>query len=480
MQDLLELSALDLSQAIHARQVSCEEVMKAALQRIEEQNPTFNAIVQLAPAQQLLQQAISHDTLLAQGRSKGWLHGIPVAIKDLAHAEGFFTTSGSRVQRQFLPTQDSVHVARMKAAGAVVIGKTNTPEFGLGSNTYNAVFGSTGNAWDPSRTSGGSSGGAAVALARRMLWVADGSDFMGSLRNPAAWNHVFGLRPSQGRVPGWPKLDVWISQLGTDGPMARHVRDLARLLDVQAGYDPRVPLSLESDPDSFVPAPGQSVKGLRVGWLGDLQGYLATEDGILEVCESALLTLQRAGAQVETARLGMEPTLLWEAWLVWRQALVASNISAVLAQPGARELTKPEALWEADRAQTLKFESFMQASAIRTQYLQRMLELFQQFDVLALPSAQVWPFPRELDWPKSIGTRSMDTYHRWMEVTLYATFAGLPALSVPAGFDGSQRWPMGLQLIGKPRAERELLCARAAYEALIPELMARRSPPLQF
>ena len=477
MDALHELTALELSHAIHTKRVSCQQVMRCALERIHAENATYNPIVQLASEEALMQQAREHDALWAAGTSKGWLHGIPVAIKDLAHATGFVTTSGSRVQRNFLPAQDSLHVARMKAAGAIVIGKTNTPEFGLGSNTFNAVYGSTGNAWDPSRTSGGSSGGAAVALARRMLWVADGSDFMGSLRNPAAWNHVFGLRPSQGRVPGWPKPDVWISQLGTDGPMARHVRDVARLLDVQAGFDPRVPLSLDSEPQSFVPPESTSVKGLRVGWLGDLQGHLAMEDGILSVCESALSKLQRAGAHVEPASLGMDATVLWEAWLVWRQALVASNINSILAQPGARELTKPEALWEVDRAQTLKFETFMRASATRSDYLQRLVKLFEQFDVLALPSAQVWPFARDLDWPRSIGSRHMDTYHRWMEVTLYATFGGLPALSVPAGFDAQQRWPMGLQLIGPPRGDRQLLQLGAAYEDLIPELMSRKPPP---
>ena len=173
----------------------------------------------------------------------------------------------------------------------------------------------------------------------------------------------------------------------------------------------------------------------------------------------------------------MDAPVLWEAWLVWRQALVASNINAILAQPGARELTKPEALWEVDRAQTLKFETFMRASATRSDYLQRLVKLFEQFDVLALPSAQVWPFARDLDWPRSIGLRHMDTYHRWMEVTLYATFGGLPALSVPAGFDAQQRWPMGLQLIGPPRGDRQLLQWGAAYEDLIPELMSRKPPP---
>lgn len=476
MASLFDLTAHELSDALHRREVSCREVMSATLRRIEAQNPRFNAIVQQASEEDLLQQADAKDALLAQGRSLGWLHGMPVAIKDLAHATGFPTSSGSPVLQEFRPTEDSLHVGRMKAAGAIVIGKTNTPEFGLGSHTYNAVFGATGNAWDPDRTSGGSSGGAAVALARRMLWIADGSDFMGSLRNPAGWNHVIGLRPSQGRVPGWPKNDVWVSQLGTDGPMGRCVADVARLLDIQAGHDPRVPLSLATESTSFVPRGSASVSGLRIGWLGDLGGHLAMEPGILHTCETALKTLESAGAHVEPTALGMDPVTLWEAWLIWRQALVASNISEVLAIEGARELTKPEALWEHDRAKTLKFDAFIWASRVRTQYLQALISKFHTFDVLALPSAQVWPFPKAIDWPRTISGRTMDTYHRWMEVTLYATFAGLPAISMPAGFNEFHGVPMGLQLMGRPRGDRELITVAAAYESLIPQLMAKTPP----
>ena len=476
MASLFDLTAHELSEALHRREVSCREVMSATLRRIDEQNPRFNAIVQQASEEDLLRQADAKDALLAQGQSLGWLHGMPVAIKDLAHATGFPTSSGSAVLREFRPTEDSLHVGRMKAAGAIVIGKTNTPEFGLGSHTYNPVFGATGNAWDPDRTSGGSSGGAAVALARRMLWIADGSDFMGSLRNPAGWNHVIGLRPSQGRVPGWPKNDVWVSQLGTDGPMGRCVADVARLLDTQAGHDPRVPLSLATESTSFVPRSSGSVSGLRIGWLGDLGGHLAMEPGILHTCETALKTLESAGAQVEPTGLGMDPERVWEAWLVWRQALVAPNISQVLAIEGARELIKPEALWEHDRAKTLKFETFMGASVVRTQYLQALISKFHTFDVLALPTAQMWPFSKSIDWPRTIAGRTMDTYHRWMEVTLYATFAGLPAISMPAGFDEIHGMPMGLQLMGRPRGDRELITVAAAYESLIPQLMAKTPP----
>ncbi|ODV11331.1 MAG: amidase [Rubrivivax sp. SCN 70-15] len=473
-ESITDLDADALSRAIHARRLSCREVMQATLARIHRLNPRLNAIVNLADDDELLAQADARDAELAQGRSRGWMHGLPQAIKDTAHATGFPTTFGSPLLKDALPAQDSVFVARMKAAGCIVVGKTNMPEFGLGSHTYNSLFGATGNAWEPALSAGGSSGGAAVALAQRLLPVADGSDFMGSLRNPAGWNHLFGLRPSQGRVPGWPRPEVWVAQLGTDGPLARSVRDLAQLLSVQAGHDARAPLSLADGPRSFVPGPDASLNGLRIGWLGDLGGHLAVEPGILEVCESALARMAGAGANVEPLAPGFAPERLWEAWLVWRRALVAPAVAAALKTPGARERIKPEALWEHDGAQGLAFADFMAASVVRSDFLQHLLGLFERFDLLALPVAQVWPFEIGSTWPRRIAGRTMDTYHRWMECTIYATFAGVPAISVPAGFDASGRLPMGLQLIARPRADAELLRAAAAYEALIPELLARR------
>ena len=479
--DLTLLDGLALSRAIHTREVSCAEVMQAYLARIHRLNPVFNAIVNLLSDEALLSQARERDAELARGMSRGWMHGMPQAIKDTGQAVGFATTFGSRLLRDAVASQDSLYVERMKAAGCIVIGKTNMPEFGLGSNTYNSLFGATGNAWDPALSAGGSSGGAAVALAQRLLPVADGSDFMGSLRNPAGWNHVFGLRPSQGRVPGWPKPDVWVAQLGSDGPMARSAADLAALLATQAGHDARAPLSIAGGPAglSLPPEHDAGLRNLRIGWLGDLQGHLAVEPGILSVCEAALGRMATAGARVEPMALGFSPESLWDAWLVWRRALVAPFVAAVLGQSktaDARTQVKPEALWEHDTAQGLTFAEFMQASVVRTAFHTHLLDLFERVDVLALPVAQVWPFDVTLPWPKQVAGRSMDTYHRWMEVTLYATFAGLPAISLPAGFDASGRLPMGLQLVGRPQADAELLRIAWAYEQTNAELLARRPP----
>jgi amidase len=475
--DITDLPAHALSAAIRARQVSCREVMQATLARIEAFNPLHNAIVSLRDGDALLREADERDAQLRRDATPagpiGWMHGLPQAIKDMAQTAGIRTTLGSPLLRDFVPTQDGLMVQRMKAAGCIVIGKTNTPEFGLGSHTFNEVFGVTRNAYDASRSAGGSSGGAAVALATRMLPVADGSDFMGSLRNPAAWNNVFGLRPSQGRVPTWPAQDVWVSQLGTEGPMGRTVQDVALLLDVQAGHDARAPLSLHGSERFARSLHDFDGSKVRVGWLGDLSGHLPMEPGILDACEQGLRRLRECGCAVEPMRPGFAPEDVWQAWLIWRHWLVAARIAPYLADPRNRALVKPEALWECDEAANLSGAQVLGASARRSAFHQEMLALFERCDVLALPSAQVWPFDASLRWPASIAGREMDTYHRWMEVVIYATFAGLPCISVPVGFSPTGL-PMGMQLIGRPQRDLAVLQLAHAYEQAARDVVAIR------
>ena len=471
--DLTALDASALSEAIHARRVSCREVMQAYLARIARLNPAHLAIVSLRPADALLAEADACDAELARGQSRGWLHGIPQAIKDLAHAAGLPTTMGSPLMRDFVAPQDGLMTARMKAAGCIVVGKTNVPEFGLGSHTFNELFGTTRNAYDASRSAGGSSGGAAVALALRLLPVADGSDFMGSLRNPAAWNNVFGLRPSQGRVPLWPATDVWIHQLVTEGPMARSVRDLERLLWTQAGWSANTPLSIAYGASSARACGRFDPKTQRIGWLADLDGHLALEPGILDACAGGLRRLEGLGCAVEPARLGMPPARVWDAWLVWRRVLVASRLAPLLQSPAERGRVKPEARWEVEQAEGCSANQFLAASVTRTSFHQQMLRLFERHDFLALPAAQVWPFDAAERWPRQIAGRAMDTYHRWMEVVIYASFAGLPCVSVPVGFNAAGL-PMGLQLIGRPQDDAGLLRLAAAYEQAIGDWLARR------
>jgi amidase len=461
------LPAHELSRLLHAKQLSCRELMAATLARIALVNPQVNAIVSLRASDELLNEADRYDALLANGQSMGWLHGIPQAIKDLAPTVGLRTTLGSPLLADFVPKEDGLMVQRMKAAGAIIIGKTNVPEFGLGSHTFNGVFGASRNPYDLSKTPGGSSGGAAAALATGMLSVADGSDFMGSLRNPAAWCNIFGMRPSQGRVPMWPAADVWTAQLGTEGPMARDVQSLAMLLQTQSGFDARAPLSIANSVLATGTIGQFDSKKKRIAWLGGLDGYLPMERGILDVCGQGLKRLEGLGCAVDPTPLGFAPERIWDAWLVWRKALVASRIAPFLLQPKNRDQIKPEALWEHDSAQSLTGAQFMQASATRSSYYQHLLTLFEKYDYLALPTAQVWPFAIEQRWPQQIitsnGTRSMDTYHRWMESVIYATFAGLPCISIPCGFNEAGL-PMGLQIIGKPQDDLGVLQLAHAYE----------------
>ncbi|MEP7202100.1 MAG: amidase [Ilumatobacteraceae bacterium] len=470
--NVTELSAAQLSESIHAREVSCREVMTAYLDHIDERNPSVNAIVTRRGRDDLLAESEVCDAEIVRGTSRGWMHGMPQAIKDLMAVKGMRMTMGSRLFEHFIPDFDSLMVSRMKLAGCIVIGKTNVPEFGLGSHTFNDVFGTTLNPFDLTRTAGGSSGGAAVALATHMLPVADGSDYMGSLRNPAAWNNIFGFRPSQGRVPGGPERDSYLAQLATEGPMGRTVLDVALLFGTQAGYDAGSPLSLSGRVDEFSTVETAraelttDVTGTRVGWLGDLDGHLPMEPGIIERCEAGLRNMEALHCRVEPAAFDMSPERIWDAWQVWRHLLVSANLRPLLADPSNRSLMKPEALWEVDQGALLTGTQISDASVERTTFYSSITALFDRFDVLALPTAQVWPFEVTERWPRRIGDCEMDTYHRWMETVLYATFAGLPALSVPVGFD-ERGLPMGMQLIGRPRGDVDLLRVAHAYETTL-------------
>lgn len=459
---IVAMDAVALSHAIHARNLSCAEVMAAYLDQIERLNPHVNALVALRERSDLLNEAAALDAELSAGRSRGWMHGFPQAIKDLSPARGFATTQGSPLFRDQIAEADAIFVGRMRAAGAIIIGKSNTPEFGLGSQTYNPVFGPTRNAYDQSRTSGGSSGGAAVALALRMLPVADGSDHAGSLRNPAAFNNVLGLRPAYGRVPSSGD-EVFIPQMGVAGPMARKTRDLAALLAVQSGYDPRMPLSLRDEPAAFLGNLSRDISGLRIGWLGDLGGHLPLEHGIRELCRTALAAFEDMGAQVEEIPLGFDPETVWQAWTKLRAWQVGASLAPIHADEARRDFLKPEARWEVEQGLKLSAFDVMKASNLRSAWYQHVRGLFERYDALVLPSAQVFPFAVETHWPREIAGRAMDTYHRWMEVVIPVTMSGCPALSVPVGFNEAGL-PMGMQLWGPNQSERLLLELAQAYE----------------
>jgi amidase len=473
--DVTTMNGVALGEVIRSRRVSCVEVMDAFLDRIELLNPRVNAIVSLRDRDACLADARFRDQELARGVCRGPLHGFPHAVKDLAPTKGIPTTQGSPIFKDFVPDADAIVVERLKAAGAIVIGKTNTPEFGLGSQTFNPVFGITRNAYDQTRTAGGSSGGAAVALALRMLPLADGSDHGGSLRNPAAFNNVLGFRPSFGRVPGNGR-DAFLSALGVPGPMARTVPDLAMLLRVMAGYDPRAPLSIRDDPVSVTEPLKRDLCSARIAFAGDFGGYLPFEPGVLDLCRSALPAFERLGARVEEAWPVFPLDEVWRAWLKLRAFQTGLNLKDLYADPAKRALMKPEARWEVESGAALSAYAVGDAGAVRTAWYEAVARFFERYDYLLIPSAQVFPFDAGTPWPKEIAGRAMDTYHRWMEVVIPVTMSGSPALNVPVGFN-RDGLPMGLQIVAPIGGELACLQLAHAYEGAT-GWVEKHPPPL--
>ena len=460
---IVAMPAHALSDAIRRREVSCVEVMRAYLAHIDHVNPKINAIVARRDPDALLREAAERDAQLDAGQWLGWMHGMPQAPKDLTAVRGMVTSMGSLVYKDLVTPHDSIIVERMRASGALFIGRSNVPEFGLGSHTYNQVYGTTGNPYDPSKTAGGSSGGAAAALAARMLPVADGSDFGGSLRNPAAFCNVYGMRPSAGRVPFGPSPEVFLKQLSYEGPMGRTPRDVALLLSVMAGYDKRSPLSLRDDPAQFAAPLDAGMRGKRIGWLGDWNGYLAMEPGILDLCAQGLGTLGSAGCDVVDYQVPFAGDRLWRMWLAHRHLMVGGQFHALVENPETRKLLKPALIWEVEGLEGMTARQVYQATEERSAWYQTVLRMFDEVDFLAVPSAQVFPFDASLDWPKQIAGRPMDTYHRWMETVTPWTLAGCPVISVPVGFS-PQGLPMGMQLIGPPQGDLDVLRLAQAYD----------------
>jgi amidase len=446
------MGARELSGRIARREVSPVEVMRATLERISAVNDGINAIVSLRDREALMGEArLSEARLMAEGPG-GWLHGLPVAIKDLSDAKGLVTTSGA----PFLSTQvaktDAPFAARMKAAGAIVIGKTNVPMFGLGGHSTNPVFGVTRNPADRALTAGGSSGGAAAALATGMLSVADGSDMMGSLRNPAAWCDVYGFRPTVGLVDRDDAAAVVSARISTAGPMARDVEDLAALLETMSG--------------GAFGGLGTAPERVRIGWLGDWGGALPMEPGILDLAEEALGVMGDMGWEVEPVAPPVSRDLLWDSWTDIRAFFIAQSLAAHWQDAATRAQLNAQVTYECTRGMAVTGEGMARAIALRETWLAALDTLFARFDALVLPSTQLWPFPAEWDWPREIAGVAMDTYHRWMEVVVPASLAGLPAIGMPAGRNAAGL-PGGVQLIGPRGADAKVLALAARYGAAI-------------
>ncbi len=458
---LTHRSARDTLSDLRSGALGAGELMQATLAHIDKVNGSLNAVVALRDADDLMAEARAMDAAPRHGDSgRGPLHGLPMAIKDLANVAGIVSSQGSPLLADFVPDKDDLLAARLRAAGAILIGKTNTPEFGLGSHTFNPVYGVTRNPYDHTRTCGGSSGGAAVALASGMVALADGSDMMGSLRNPAAWNNVYGFRPSWGLVPAEPKGDTFLHQLATLGPMARDPSDLALLLDVMAGRDPRQPHGM--DMAATAPLRPADPRGMRIGWLGDWGGAFPMEPGILEQSETALKVLEGLGAIVEPVAPPFSADAMWDSWITLRSWQVGAGLAPLMAAGKAQ--LKDTAIWEIERAQRMSALEVHRASVIRSDWFACAADLFGRYDALVLPTTQVWPFDLEQEWPTEIAGQKMDTYHRWMQAMLPVSLIGLPCLGAPAGF-GANGLPAGVQIFGPTGSDAALLALGAAYHA---------------
>ena len=469
--DLTDMGASVLSAAISQRHVSCVEVMQAYLERIHRYNPVYNAIVSLVEDDELIKQAALADQALDNDEYWGWMHGMPHAVEDNKDVEGLPTSNGSPIFAGTIAQEDNLMIAKIRSEGAIFIGKTNLSEFGMGSQTYNAVFGATGSAYDPELTAGGSSGGAACGLGTHMLPVADGGDFMGSLRNPGAFNNVIGFRPTQGRVMPGPGADLFYQQMATGGPMGRDSEDTYRLLHTIAGPEAAWPLSLRDR----IPSPGEfralALQGVRIGWMGNYDGYLPMEPGILELCESSLATLVEHGALVEPCMPQYDMDHLWQTWLTLRHWSRHSR-RPLYDDPDTRKLLKPEAVWEIEGSFDVSAESVYHAGIARAEWFRALRGLFDQYDFLALPTAQVFPFSKDVHWPTRINRKKMDTYHRWMEVVIGGSLAGVPVVNVPVGFVANNR-PMGMQILAPFGEDRLVLEFATAYEEVTGHLEKR-------
>ncbi|MCI0391513.1 MAG: amidase [Acidobacteria bacterium] len=461
--------ATDLAGMIQSREVSATEVMTAFLAQIERINPTVNAICTFIGEEEALRAALEADELLARNHSTGPLHGLPIAIKDLALTAGIRTTFGSRIYQDFIPDQDALFVERLKAAGAIIIGKTNTPEFGAGSQTFNEVFGATLNPYDLTRTCGGSSGGAAVALACGMVPLADGSDLGGSLRNPASFCNVVGFRPSPGRVPRWPTFLAW-NTLPVEGPLARTVRDIAFLLSVMAGPDPRVPISINEPGWLFSRPLPRDFTGIRIAW-GRTLGLYPVEPLVTEVCDQARQTFLELGCEVEDAEPDFRDAD--EVFQILRAWLFAHDRGEDFKR--YPHLMKDTVIWNIEQGVKLSGLDVALAEAKRTSLFHRVREFMERYEYLILPVSQVVPFPVKDEWVKEINGVRMGTYIDWMASCYAITLTGLPAISVPCGFtpDGL---PIGLQIVGRHQRDFDVLQLAYAFEQAT--LCSKIRPPL--
>lgn len=465
------MSAVELTGAIRAKQLSAREALDAQLEQISAVNPQINAVVTLDPeGAHALATAADQRTAAAEGDSLPPLHGLPMTHKDTHNTRGMRTTQGSVLFRDSVPDADDLIIARLKAAGAVTTGKSNVPEFAAGSHTFNEVFGTTTNPYAPDLSAGGSSGGAAAALGARIQAISDGSDMGGSLRIPASFCNVVGFRPTAGVVPTWPSRDLW-SWLARSGPMARDVADIALMLTAVAGPGPGPAVLPSLSPETFAQPLERDLTGMRIGWTPDFGLGIPVEKEVLRVLEAQLGVFEELGARVEQATPDLQ-----DADLVFRNVRALEFVQTlgdlVRDHP---ESIKPEIRWNVEQGQQLTGQDIAATAAARTRLALKVHEFFGGYDVLLAPAAQVLPFDARQRYPETINGQALPTYLDWMRSACVISATGLPALSMPAGFS-AEGLPVGLQMVMNHGQDFQLLQVARAFEQATG--YARRAPAL--
>jgi amidase len=467
--ELCFLPATELARRMRTRELSAREVLAAHLDRIEAANPAVNAIVTLA-AERAVDAASRADEALAGGAEPGPLHGLPIAHKDLAATAGVRTTGGSPIFADVVPDADDLLVVRARDAGAVLLGKTNTPEFGAGSHTFNPVFGATRNPYDLQKTCGGSSGGAAVALACGMVPIADGSDLGGSLRNPASFCNVVGLRPSPGRVPSWPTTNAW-QDLSVEGPMGRTVEDAALLLSALAGPDARVPISSAEPGSLFAPPLAADLGAPVVAWAPDAGGTMPIDPRIVQMVDDTRSVFESLGCRTEDAFPDLAGAR--EVFLTLRAHSYAADLGDLLE--AHRHEMKETIVWNIEQGLALSSADIARAERVRTGLVERVAAFFGRVDYLVMPVTQVVPFDLEVEYPTEVEGVAMATYLDWMQSCWCITVTGSPAISVPCGFT-EQGLPTGVQIVGRRGDDLGVLRLAHAFEGAT--RVGGRRPPV--
>ena len=452
--------------------LNLSSMVNSFLKTIDDKNPSLNAIITQIPETEIRTNLEISEARIRKNKKRSPLEGFPIAIKDLEDTKGIITTSGSPIFHKNIPQEDSPMVRNLKKAGCLIIGKTNVPEFGVGSQTYNTIFGPTRNPFDNNLTAGGSSGGAAAAVSSCMLPFADGSDMMGSIRNPTAFCSVFGFRPSPGLIPSSPNLSG-LPPLSTLGAIARSTKCLTYLLDAQIGnFD-----SAKNNTFMFSKLIDQQPqKEIRLAWLGNLNGSYAYEQGIETVCHKFLERLQLKNVKIDEVSLKFPSSKLWESWTTLRSHALRFDLEEYYLNQETKVNLKPEIIWEIEKGTTLNNDSIEKALSYRRDWIEFLYSFFEKYDFFLLPSAQVFPFSAETPYPTDIGGKKMDTYHRWMEVVIPASLAGLPTISIPCGYN-SDGLPMGIQLIGGFKNDLKVLATAHLFEKISHDSLNTKALP---